>query len=179
MAPKNTNPGAGDSRVRQGFRASDTNSANTEIAAKTQGATRSWRDLLPVHPAADLFRPMSPDELRALGENIKTDELRVPIVLWKGDDGKAYLLDGRCRLTAIEAAFGSPLRTILPYLVTEDGQFVAACDKVVVLDNTVDPYAFAISNNLNRRHLTAADKRNVIAALIKQMPPRRQNRMTA
>jgi hypothetical protein len=30
--------------------------------------TPAWRDVLPIHPACELFPPMSPDELRALGE---------------------------------------------------------------------------------------------------------------
>jgi hypothetical protein len=34
--------------------------------------TKSWRDVLPIHPAAELFPLMSPGELRALGEDIKT-----------------------------------------------------------------------------------------------------------
>jgi len=32
---------------------------------------RSWRDVLSVHPAAELFPQMSADELRELGEDIK------------------------------------------------------------------------------------------------------------
>jgi hypothetical protein len=42
---------------------------------------KSWRDVLPVHPAADLFPMMSPDELKVLGEDIKRNGLEVPIVL--------------------------------------------------------------------------------------------------
>ena len=32
--------------------------------------TKTWRDMLEVHPAADLFPMMAPDELKALGEDI-------------------------------------------------------------------------------------------------------------
>src|SRR5215216_2203690 len=38
----------------------------------------SWRDVLPVHPAADLFPMMSPEDLRALGEDIKANGLKHP-----------------------------------------------------------------------------------------------------
>ena len=37
-------------------------------------ATKSWRDI-PIHPAADLFPLMAPDELKALGEDIKKNGL--------------------------------------------------------------------------------------------------------
>ena len=33
--------------------------------------TKRWRDVLQIHPAAELFPLMTPDELRALGEDIK------------------------------------------------------------------------------------------------------------
>ena len=68
---------------------------------------KTWRDMLPVHPAADLFPAMSETELRELGEDIKANGLRSPIILWSpGDqlekDAKEFLLDGRNRLDAME-----------------------------------------------------------------------------
>jgi hypothetical protein len=30
----------------------------------------SWRNTLPIHPAAELFPRMSPDELQALGDDV-------------------------------------------------------------------------------------------------------------
>ena len=51
----------------------------------------SWRDHLPIHPAADLFLLMSKDELREMGEDIKARGGLVQAVhLYKGE-----LLDGR------------------------------------------------------------------------------------
>ena len=42
----------------------------------------SWRDQINVHPAADLFPMMTPDELKALGEDIKKNGLAVPVMMW-------------------------------------------------------------------------------------------------
>lgn len=134
---------------------------------------KSWRDWLRVHPAADLFPLMAPDEQRALGEDIKQHGLRSPIVLWAdaGDPtkarGKWQLLDGRNRLDAMEL-IGIPLdndifqkATTAKYLFSED-----------------DPYAYVISANIHRRHLTAEQKRELIAKLIKA-DPTKSNRQIA
>ena len=66
---------------------------------------KSWRDVLPVHPAADMFPLMERDELLALGQDIKKNGLKQWIVTWTEDfDGRnVYLLDGRNRLDAMEA----------------------------------------------------------------------------
>jgi hypothetical protein len=47
---------------------------------------KSWRDVLPIQSAADLFPLMSESELRELGEDIKKNGLRSPIVLWSSGD---------------------------------------------------------------------------------------------
>jgi hypothetical protein len=65
-------------------------------------ARKSWRDVLPIHPAAELFPRMTPGELRALGEDIKKNRLHVPVALWKGGDGKLYVIDGVSRLDGME-----------------------------------------------------------------------------
>jgi hypothetical protein len=50
------------------------------------------------------------------------------------------------------------------------GQHFLDCDKVIVLDKSVDPYAYVVSANIHRRHLTAEQKRELIAKLIKTTP---------
>src|SRR5262249_6157012 len=82
----------------------------TQSRARGIDMSKSWRDVLSVHPAADLFPMMSADELKALGEDIKKNGLHSPITLWysgsndKSKRGDLYLLDGRNRLDAMEAA---------------------------------------------------------------------------
>ena len=76
--------------------------ATNEPAQATK--PKSWRDVLPVHPAADMFPLMERDELLALGQDIKKNGLKQWIVTWTEDfDGRnVYLLDGRNRLDAME-----------------------------------------------------------------------------
>jgi hypothetical protein len=61
--------------------------------------SRSWRDLLPIHPAAALFPRMLSNELRELSKDIRKNGLRSSIALWQSDKGaSALLLDGISRL---------------------------------------------------------------------------------
>ena len=77
--------------------------------SKTEKPT-SWRDVVNIHAAADLFPMMSPDELKVLGEDIKRNGMTAPIVWWtereadieKTPPPKYQLLDGRNRLDAME-----------------------------------------------------------------------------
>jgi ParB-like chromosome segregation protein Spo0J len=87
---------------------------------------------------------MSREELIELGEDIKKNGMKVPIALIAAQGGGLMLLDGRNRLDAMEAAglriarIGNVLRTVLPH--------------------DTDCFAYAISANLHRRHLTADQK---------------------
>jgi hypothetical protein len=130
--------------------------------------SKSWRDTLPIHPAAELFPRMSPDELRALGKDIRKLGLTSPIVLFSDGKSPVRLLDGRSRLDAIESEIG-PAIVGAPSITA--GKKFLAIDKVIVLNaRSVDPYAYVISANIHRRHLTAEQKRDLIAKLIKATP---------
>ena len=120
----------------------------------------SWRDVLPIHPAAERFPPITGDELVTLGEDIKTVGLRVPIVLCKGDGYESLaLLDGRSRLDAMER---------VGIEIVKDGKLDYYAFPYKVYEG--DPYAFVVSVNLHRRHLTAEQKRELIAVLLKAQP---------
>jgi hypothetical protein len=130
--------------------------------------TKRWRDVLRIHPAAELFPLMTPDELHTLGEDIKKNGLTSPIVLWRPHpQAPVQLLDGRNRLDAIEIATGSPAEVGAPSIAA--GAFLA-CNKVSVLEKPVDPFAYVISANIHRRHLSAEQKREMIAKLIRADP---------
>jgi len=112
---------------------------------------------------------MSPDDLRALGEDIVKSGLTSPIVLWRPDSrSPPSILDGISRLDAIEITTGSSVTVGAPSIIA--GEHFLACNKVIVLDNSIDPYSYVISANVHRRHLTAEQKRELIAKLIKATP---------
>jgi hypothetical protein len=141
-------------------------SSRQSLPAKEKNS-RPWREVLPVHAAAELFPPMSPDELRALGEGIKKNGLQEPITLWFPDheSNKPQLLDGRNRLDAMEV-IGIPI-------VREDWKG-GGIHQLLVEWRAVyppnDPYAYVISANIHRRHLTTEQKRELIAKLLKATP---------
>ena len=73
------------------------------MTTTTKTPAKSWRDVIKVHPAADLFPMMSPDELKELGEDIKQNGLTHKVVMWSPEKGEdVFLLDGRNRLDALE-----------------------------------------------------------------------------
>jgi hypothetical protein len=142
---------------------------------------RGWRDVLPVHPAADLFPLMSESELRELGEDIKANGLRSPIVLT--DD---MLLDGRNRLDAMELVgikfelrgtdqrhYGKLVNDGISVLTIEGDRAPDTGTGIYRGIRRVEPedaYDYAISANLHRRHLTGEQKRELIAKVLKAKP---------
>jgi ParB-like chromosome segregation protein Spo0J len=120
-------------------------------------ARKGWRDVLPIHPAADLFPLMEGTEFDELVEDIRKHGLRAPMVIWEDVATREhYLLDGRNRLRALLAA-GREL----------DSQYFSV---VGHCEATRDPYAFALSVNVHRRHLSAEQKRELIAKVLKATP---------
>jgi hypothetical protein len=143
---------------------------------------KSWRDVLAIHPAAELLPRMSPDELKALGADIAKNGQRQPIaiiekarpqpdgMLHVGDPTFQEVLDGISRLDAME---GAGIR-----VVGKDGLLDPRIQRIEVDTDEVDPVAFVISANFHRRHLTADQKRELIAKLIKAQPEK-SNRQIA
>jgi transposase-like protein len=121
----------------------------------------NWRAYLTVHPAADLFPLLPPDELRALADDMAANGMLSFAVADK--DGN--LLDGRNRLDAL---------TLLGALEpAPDGRirFKAGGDLIrwrILGDG--DPYDQVLSLNIHRRHLTPEQKRELIAKVLKAKP---------
>jgi ParB-like chromosome segregation protein Spo0J len=123
-----------------------------------------WRDHIRIHPAAELFPLMAPDELQQLADNIKENGFRVVPVFFVDEHGMR-LLDGRSRFDAAELA-GEISRsgTLQGYLERlAPGTFAA-------YQPPEDPYELVVSFNIQRRHLTAEQKRELIEKLIKAKP---------
>jgi hypothetical protein len=132
---------------------------------------KGWRDVLPVHPAAEIFPLMSEPELKAMAEDIKKNGLQVPIVLCRADDRRPNpysLVDGRNRLDAMELA-GVTFRVFRrPF--DKDWDFQILNNNLIEVTDCRDPYEFVISANAHRRHLTPEQKRELIAKVLKARP---------
>jgi ParB-like chromosome segregation protein Spo0J len=151
MADKNA-PGAGDSG-RKGVSSGKELGSNTAITIKTQG----WRDWLPVHEAPEMFPLVSADELKELADDIAKNGMHSRITVVADETGKQVLLDGRNRLNALELL----------------GRKIALGDSTIFEElsaDLIDPYAYVISANIQRRHLTVDQKRDLIEKLLKATP---------
>jgi hypothetical protein len=115
-------------------------------------AKRPW--LLPeeleFHPIANAFRLMEGEEFDALVADIKANGLKHGICLYEGK-----ILDGRNRYRALQKLGIDPTEHLRypPKDITD-----------------AEARAYVISQNVHRRHLTADQKRDAIAALIKAQP---------
>jgi hypothetical protein len=142
----------------------------------------NWRDLLKVHPAADLFPLMSKTDLAgfaALVEDIKKNGLQAPIILWAPAAKKPkQLLDGRNRLDVLNIL--EILRQIdvetardfvpSPKMLTNNLRVMEPGGPVFEILYGGDPYTIALSLNVHRRHLNAEHKRELIAKVLKAKP---------
>ena len=113
----------------------------------------SWRSVIAVHPAADAFPTMSEDELRALGDDIKRNGQRQPIVV--GGGPPQVVIDGRSRLDAME---------LVGMQVHDEVGFTSQV-KMTILPIAQDPVAAIVSLNLVRRHLSESERAMIAAKL--------------
>lgn len=95
-----------------------------------------------IHPACDLFPAMSEDDFQELKANIAEHGVRDFVTFWKGQ-----LVDGRHRVRAMQE-LGIDVMCHASELFDDD-----------------DPFAFAISVNLKRRHLTTSQRAMIASRL--------------
>jgi hypothetical protein len=111
---------------------------------------------LKFHPLADLFPLMEGIEFDELVADIRANGLRDCIVLYEDK-----ILDGRNRYRACEAAGVTP-----GFRVAVQSPEQSNIARPLI----TDPTAYVISANIHRRHLTAEQKRKLIAKLLKASP---------
>lgn len=139
----------------------------------------SWRDLVKVHPAADLFPMMGELELAALALDIEKHGMQtLPVFL--GDQ----LLDGRNRIAALDLIGGLRFTRAKSGSATQYFHVLrwAKHDKgvgIVPLPDDTDPYVYVVSANIQRRHLTGDQKRDLIAALLRANPTKSDRQIAA
>jgi ParB-like chromosome segregation protein Spo0J len=105
------------------------------------------------HPLAVLFPLMEGTEFDELVADIKTNGLQEHIALYE-----RKILDGRNRYRACLAAKVTPVTYNADPFIT-------------------DPAAYVITANLHRRHLTAEQKRELIAKLLTTQPEKSDRRI--
>jgi hypothetical protein len=148
-----------------------------------------WRKHLVVHPAADLFPLMSEAELRELAADIKKSGLAASIAVWYPADAllaktkpKGMLIDGRNRLDALASVgllgVNDKGELTTPLWGHESG-WLSECTGFLLEECFYggDPYAIALSLNVHRRHLSAEQRRELIAKVLKATPEKSNNQI--
>jgi len=110
-----------------------------------------WRKYYPVHPCAELFPKLNPQEFSKLRKSLNETGLQVPVILWVDSaTDVTYLLDGRNRLDALEAngvrVIGNDNK-LLPHL----------CDITDSL-SSFDAAQLVFAANIHRRHLSEKER---------------------
>jgi hypothetical protein len=157
--------------------------ARRDAPIATAAPPFNWRAHMHIHPAAKLFPPLPPNELRELADDIWKNGLRVPVVIWEPrplelNHHGPMLLDGRNRLDALallgllyedetsDCHIGLKSWTGTKWEKLPGDRIEHAAQGI----GGLDPYALALSFNINRRHLNAEQKRDLIEKVVKAKP---------
>jgi ParB-like chromosome segregation protein Spo0J len=126
---------------------------------REQSKVGGWRQFKKVHPAAEVFPLMGPDELRKLADDIQAHGIRIPIQTRTAEDGQLYVIDGRNRLDACEVLGWQ--------LVDEKGEWRGKITSHIEYKrkNHNEIIAEVVSLNLQRRHLTTSQRAMYAAEL--------------
>ena len=111
-----------------------------------------------------------------LANDILANGLRTSIVIWSDpDDKRELLIDGRNRLDALAIArllsVDDEGRLCTPRWSDDQQCWISTPERIKCqYVSGGDPYAIALSFNLHRRHLTSAQKRDLISKVLKARP---------
>ncbi|CAN7550576.1 MT-A70 family methyltransferase [Pararhizobium sp. LjRoot238] len=140
---------------------------------------KSWRDVVKIHPAADLFPMLDPEQLDQLAADIQKNGLLQPVTIYAPSVPSCeppVLVDGRNRLDALERLGKIRIRDgKVQFEGWNPGQWLSLshATNVVKLDSELactDPYAYVASLNVHRRHLSREQQREVIAKMLAANP---------
>ena len=150
-----------------------------------------WRDYFKIHPAAKLFPPMPEEQLKGLGEDIAangflnritlfydgerpSDAVTSKLAWWRAKTHLALIsvLDGCNRLDAAAQFAGYDWSE-------EGGQHFVVKFREEPDRPAFDPYAFAISANIHRRHLNTEQRLALVADVIKAQPEKSDRQIAA
>jgi hypothetical protein len=147
----------------------------------------------PVHPAAEMLPMMSEAEIDELAADIRAHGLVEPIVLWADNTQQKetgqlwgpehcprYLLDGRSRLIALDRLGYQRLddvrcRTKQPQsairiLLAWKREYPSAPVYGAWPWRYLDPWAYVLSVNVRRRHLTQEQRRQIVEDMVRRRP---------
>jgi hypothetical protein len=144
----------------------------------------SWRDVLKIHPAADVWPLLKSDKLAELADSIDANGMRLPIVIWypgkkrivcESESG-VLLLDGRNRLDAVELLFkagkiigdfGDDNDVKEEFSIVDDWPSHYPIEYVSE-EEVTDPFQYAKDLNHHRRHSTPQEQNDAIETLLKE-----------
>jgi len=146
--------------------------SHTNSAANCKSSPKSWRDVLRIHPAANRIPHATEEEKQTLATDLR-DGQRVPVTSVRvatRPDAPPQLLHGRTRLDLQEVAGVA--------VIDADGKLLVPHEVKQVADDD-EAKRFSLSLNVHRRHLTAEQKRGLIAELLKAQPEKSDRAIAA
>jgi len=129
--------------------------------------TATPKPQITIHPAAALFPMMSDEELAELADSIKKHGIREKIhaIITVRDDATDWeVLDGRNRLEALRR-----------YLKVDDSTLIAQYMTPVNLSGAYSPEEYVMMANIERRNLTAAQRRDLVGKLAIMLEERQKD----
>lgn len=144
--------------------------AGTDITAGTiSDQPKGWRAFLPVHPAAELFPLMSEAELKEFADDVEKHGLTERVCIYADPELGSCVLDGRNRFDALERLnWDAGGRGFSP--PSEQQPLPIGLYRRVGDERNFDPYAYVLSKNVHRRHLTPEQKRELLIKIIAAQP---------
>ena len=132
--------------------------ANKVACVLVKGA---WRNVLPIHPAAERIPEATDGEKRSLAGDLGQRGQQMQVLLVRVAGGGPQLLDGRTRLDLLEGLGTEVVDAAGNVLVPHD---------IIDVASDAEAEARSLSLNLHRRHLTPEQKRELIAQALKEKP---------